>query len=53
MYTILPYIVLKPSLLTNLVPPAVVLLPIARAGKVPDTFPSSRTLRSEALHQDS
>ena len=49
----LPCIILKPSLLKNLVPLASVLLPIARGGKVPGTFPNSRTLPLEALRQDS
>lgn len=39
-HTILPYRALKPSRVKNLVPWVSVLLPIARAGKVLDTWPS-------------
>jgi len=46
-------IILKPSLVKNLVPLAFVLLPIMRIRRVPDTFPNSRTLLLEALRQDS
>ena len=45
--------ILKPSLVESLVPLASVPLPIARVGIVPNTFPNSRTLPSEALRQDS
>ena len=46
-------IILKPSLVKNLVSLASVLLLIVRVGRVPDTFPNSRTLPLEALRQDS
>ena len=44
MRAILPYIVLKPSLLMSLIPLATILLPITRAERALNTWPSYRTL---------
>ena len=49
----LPYIVLKPSLLIRYVYLATVLLLITRVGKALNTLPNSRTLLLEALRKDS
>ena len=53
MRTMLPCIVLKPSLLMRHVYPAAILLLIARVGKALDTLLNSCTLLLEALRKDS
>jgi hypothetical protein len=53
MHTMLPCRVLKPSLSVSLVPPAAVLLLIARAGKVLDIWASSRNLQLGTQRKES
>src|ERR1700734_308235 len=53
MHTMLRYIVVRPTLLTNRPPPAAALVLNVHEGKAPCTFPSSRIFQQEIPHRGS